>query len=101
MADYRLQQTGEVIQERLDMIPTNAENITTLSENKVDKVPGKGLSEADFTSEEKNKLNNLPANPAPQATTYTKDEVNNLIRDFITASVNNLVNYYLKGETYT
>ena len=101
MADYRLNQTGEVIQQRLDMIPTNTENITTLSENKVDKVPGKGLSEADFTSEEKVKLDNLPANPAPQATTYTKDEVNNLIRDFITASVNNLVNYYLKGETYT
>ena len=101
MADYRLNQTGEVIQQRLDMIPTNTENITTLSENKVDKVPGKGLSEADFTSEEKTKLDNLPANPAPQATTYTKDEVNNLIRDFITVSVNNLVNYYLKGETYT
>ena len=101
MADYRLNQTGEVIQQRLDMIPTNAENITNLSQNKVDKVPGKGLSEADFTSEEKAKLDNLPANPAPQATTYTKDEVNNLIRDFITASVNNLVNYYLKGETYT
>ena len=101
MADYRLNQTGEVIQQRLDMIPTNTENITTLSENKVDKVPGKGLSEADFTSEEKTKLDNLPANPAPQATTYTKDEVNSLIRDFITVSVNNLVNYYLKGETYT
>ena len=101
MADYRLNQTGEVIQQRLDMIPTNAENITNLSQNKVDKVPGKGLSEADFTSEEKTKLDNLPANPAPQATTYTKDEVNNLIKDFITASVNNLVNYYLKGETYT
>ena len=101
MADYRLNQTGEVIQQRLDMIPTNAENITNLSQNKVDKVPGKGLSEADFTSEEKTKLDNIPANPAPQATTYTKDEVNNLIKDFITASVNNLVNYYLKGETYT
>lgn len=101
MADYRLNQTGEVIQQRLDIIPTNAENITTLRENKVDKVPGKGLSEADFTSEEKTKLDNLPANPAPQETTYTKDEVNNLIRDFITASVNNLVNYYLKSDTYT
>lgn len=101
MADYRLNQTGEVIQQRLDMIPTNTENITNLSQTKVDKVPGKGLSEADFTSEEKTKLDNLPANPAPQATTYTKDEVNNLIKDFITASVNNLVNYYLKGETYT
>ena len=32
---------------------------------------------------------------------YTKQEVDALIADFITASVNNLVNYYLKSETYT
>ena len=32
---------------------------------------------------------------------YTKLEVDALIADFITASVNNLVNYYLKSETYT
>ena len=38
---------------------------------------------------------------APQATTYTKSEVDALIANFITASVNNLVNYYLKSDTYT
>ena len=38
---------------------------------------------------------------APQATTYTKADVDALIANFITASVNNLVNYYLKSETYT
>ena len=32
---------------------------------------------------------------------YTKAEVDALIANFITASVNNLVNYYLKSETYT
>ena len=32
---------------------------------------------------------------------YTKTEVDALIANFITASVNNLVNYYLKSETYT
>ena len=32
---------------------------------------------------------------------YTKQEVDALIANFITASVNNLVNYYLKSETYT
>ena len=101
MADFRLQQTGEVIQERLNRIPLNTEGIQTLGTEKVDKVPGKGLSEADFTNEEKTKLNGMPDNPAPQATTYTKDEVNNLIKDFVTPSVNDLLNYYLKSETYT
>lgn len=32
---------------------------------------------------------------------YTKNEVDSLIANFITASVNNLVNYYLKTDTYS
>ena len=32
---------------------------------------------------------------------YTKAEVNALIADFVTASTNDLINYYLKSETYT
>ena len=32
---------------------------------------------------------------------YTKSEVDALIADFITKSVNDLVNYYLKSDTYT
>ena len=32
---------------------------------------------------------------------YTKAQTDSLIANFITASVNNLVNYYLKSETYT
>lgn len=35
------------------------------------------------------------------ASYYTKLQVNALIQDFITASVDNLVNYYLKSETFT
>ena len=38
---------------------------------------------------------------APQATTYTKAEVDAMTANFITASVSNLVNYYLKSDTYT
>ena len=38
---------------------------------------------------------------AALASYYTKTEVDALIANFITASVNNLVNYYLKSETYT
>ena len=38
---------------------------------------------------------------AALASYYTKTEVDALIADFITASVNNLVNYYLKSETFT
>ena len=40
-------------------------------------------------------------NAAPQSTTYTKDEVQQLIAPFITKSVDDLVNYYLKSEVYT
>ena len=32
---------------------------------------------------------------------YTKQQVDALIANFITASVDNLVNYYLKSETFT
>lgn len=49
----------------------------------------------------KAELDILLAAKAPQATTYTKAEVDALIANFITASVNNLVNYYLKTDTYT
>jgi hypothetical protein len=38
---------------------------------------------------------------AALASYYTKTDVDALIADFITASVNNLVNYYLKSETFT
>jgi len=92
-------------------------------DDKVDKVAGKGLSTNDFTNEDKSKLDSAlqsetdptvpqwaktPTKPAydyseiantPSIPTNTSDLNNN--SGFITNSVNNLVNYYLKSETYT
>ena len=92
-------------------------------DGKVDKVAGKGLSTNDFTNEDKSKLNSAlqsesdptvpqwakqPSKPeydyseianTPSIPTNTSDLNNN--SGFITNSVNNLVNYYLKSETYT
>lgn len=45
--------------------------------NKVDKVTGKGLSTNDFTDEYKSKVDTS----APQSTTYTKNETDNLLGD--------------------
>lgn len=89
--------------------------------DKVDKEPGKGLSENDYTNDEKAKLFNLPTEQALTEMLGLKQDVltfdnmptqgsNNpvksggiyeAIKDFITASTTNLVNYYLKAETYT
>ena len=98
--------------------------------SKVEKEPGKGLSTNDYTNEEKTKLANAiteeqdPTVPqwAKQSTkpSYTPQEVGALpantplfdgnynsltnkpdLSGYITISVNNLVNYYLKSETYT
>lgn len=92
-------------------------------DGKVDKVAGKGLSTNDFTNEDKSKLDSAlqsetdptvpswaktPTKPeydyseianTPSIPTNTSDLNNN--SGFITNSVNNLVNYYLKSETYT
>lgn len=38
---------------------------------------------------------------ADKSTTYTKTEVDGLIQNFITNTVNDLVNYYTKSQTYT
>lgn len=90
-------------------------------EGKVDKVPGKGLSENDYTDGEKAKLFNLPTaqalaemlglkqdvltfdnEPTPGSNNPVKSGgVYDAIKYFITASTTNLVNYYLKSETYT
>jgi len=77
--------------------------------NKVDKVQGKGLSTNDYTNEEKTKLANLEN----YDDTEIKSDISNLqtnkadkseipdVSNFVTRSVNDLVNYYLKSETYT
>lgn len=57
---YRLTQRGSEVQELLDKVTPNEQAITQLDEGKVNKEQGKGLSEENFTSIEKQKLGNLP-----------------------------------------
>ena len=75
---YRLTQTGAEVQESLNKVPVNEQNIETLQSDKVDKVAGKGLSEADFTNQEKSKLDALPTRQeltAEEALKADKSEV--------------------------
>ena len=59
--DYRLTQTGEQVQEALNQVPQNTENIGSLESGKVDKEAGKGLSQENFTSQEKSKTFSMPS----------------------------------------
>ena len=81
---YRLTQKGSEVQELLNKVTPNEQAISQLDEDKVDKVAGKGLSEANFTNAEKSKLDALPTRAelteeenlkADKSTTYTKTEV--------------------------
>jgi len=81
---YRLTQKGSEVQELLNKVTPNEQAISQLDEDKVDKVAGKGLSEADFTNQEKSKLDALPTRAelteeenlkADKSDTYTKTEV--------------------------
>ena len=60
MADYRLTQSGDEVQELLNQVTPNQQAIEGLQNDKVDKVEGKGLSDENFTEDEKTKLGNLP-----------------------------------------
>lgn len=63
--------------------------ITTLKSEKVDKVNGKGLSEEDYTTEEKQKLSDLPVNVELQRvleTKATKEEVAQAIANLVNSS---------------
>ena len=63
--------------------------IATLKSEKVDKVNGKGLSEEDYTTEEKQKLSDLPANEELQRvleTKATKEEVAQAIANLVNSS---------------
>lgn len=76
--------------------------IATALSSKEDKISGKGLSTNDYTDEDKTKVENAyikPANGIPAS-----DLASGVIPDvsqFITKSVNDLANYYLKSETFT
>lgn len=95
--------------------------VKTELNTKVDKVEGKGLSEADYTNAEKGKLGALPTaleladmlgqkqnvltfdnEPTEgSANPVTSDGIHEAIKNFITKAVNDLLYYYTKSETYT
>ena len=84
---------------------------------KVDKIPGKGLSTEDYSSQEKLKLSYIESGAERNVqSSWTETDnhsdayiinkptkLSNFTNDmgFIDNTVNNLVNYYLKSETYT
>lgn len=63
-------------------------------------LPQGGIPSTDMTEAVQTSLQKAES-AAPQSTTYTKEQVDVMIADFITRSVNDLMNYYLKSETYT
>lgn len=99
MADlgYRLTYSGEETQEILDSVKF-----------KEDKVEGKGLSENDFTNEDKSKLDGIESGAQKNVNAdWEADSGDALILNrpdlsqFITRTVDNLVNYYTRSDTYT
>jgi hypothetical protein len=90
-------------------------------DGKVDKEVGKGLSDENYTSSEKTKLNDLPTalelvhllslkqdnltfDNAPtegSSNPVTSAGIHEAIKNFITKAVNDLLYYYTKSETYT
>ena len=110
----------ETIAEGEDGLPTSGTVYEALG-GKVDKEDGKGLSEQNFTTSEKQKLGDLPTaaeltdllglkqnvltwdNAPTQGSTNAiySGAVYEAIKDFVTKAVNNLVNYYTKSQTYT
>lgn len=90
-------------------------------DGKVDKETGKGLSDENYTSSEKAKLNDLPTalelvhllslkqdnltfDNAPtegSQNPVTSAGIHEAIKNFITKAVNDLLYYYTKSETYT
>lgn len=113
---------------RVDDEPTAGSQNLVLSggvkaelDNKVDKVEGKGLSDENYTSTEKGKLDNLPTalelaailnqkqnvlifDNAPtegSLNPVTSAGIHEAIKYFITKAVDDLINYYTKSQTYT
>lgn len=95
--------------------------VKTQLDGKVDKEEGKGLSDENYTANEKTKLNDLPMalelehllslkqdnltfDNAPtegSSNPVTSAGIHEAIKDFITKAVNDLLYYYTKSETYT
>ena len=118
--------TGTTVLEITDILSAEsralvtAGGVFTAMDGKVDKEEGKGLSEADFTNEEKAKLGALPTAaeletlfegkqdvlqfdgaPIPDSEhPVTSEGIYNAIKDFITKSVSDLLYYYTKSDTF-
>jgi len=118
--------SAHIIFEILDTVQEDEEGLVaskgifTALGGKVDKEAGMGLSQQSYTTEEKNKLNNLPTalelaelfNAKQNVLTFdnaptqgssnpvTSAGIHEAIKDFITRAVNDLVNYYTKSQTY-
>ena len=111
---WRESETGTTI--TIDSTPTeNSTNAVqsggtyTALNGKVDKVNGKGLSTEDYTTAEKTKLSgvaegaqvNTISSITLNGDAVTPDANKNVALTVITNTVNNLLNYYLKTETYS
>ena len=88
--------------------PVENKVITEALNDKVDKEMGKGLSTEDFTTSDRNKLDEIEDNA--QVNTIESLIINgqeativdkSIALTIITSAVSNLQNYYLKTETYT
>ena len=113
---------------RVDSVPTELSNNLVLSggvmahlQDKVDKIEGMGLSQNSYSNHDKAKLDALPTaqeianaldlkqdvltwdNTPTEGSTNptTSGGIYEAIKNFITKAVDDLVNYYTKGETYT
>jgi len=77
-------------------------DLQTALDTKVDKVQGKGLSTNDYSDAEKAKVASAYQKPATgiPSTDLAEGTIPD-VSSFITKSVDDLMNYYLKSETYT
>lgn len=116
--NYKLKKIDKNTDKVFESIDGLNENFDTIDEhlyNKVEKEEGKGLSTNDYTTEDKNKLDNLPANPltaeidptvpdwAKQAKkpTYTFDEIESKPSTYTPSEHNHNESYYTKTEIDT
>ena len=83
--------------------------VSSKLDEKVEKVAGKGLSTEDYTTDEKTKLGGIAADAdvnviesiSVNGTPVAPDANKNVALTVMTNTVNDLVNYYKKTETYT
>jgi len=99
--NFNLKQTGEEVQHILD----TATPVTDLQQEAQARQQADQQLQDNIDTEAQTRQNAIDTLAAQITQTlteyYNKLQVDDLIRDFITASVSNLVNYYKKTETFT